>query len=645
MNINKLREIKAAFFNDENLKSEPVLYYRFHMFKRVILLTCSFVTILSVYFILTNQFQAASILLVNLLAYGASYYVAKNKNVAAGTSMFLISVTITTCLFMWIQEGLFDEATIAFPGFLILSFMIANFTLARWLLLMVSLNILAIGLVNEFGIYTHPTNKSDLDSAIVIIILLVMVTFCLHLANLSSYKLMKTLEAENKKVKRSKKEIIRLQNHDSLTGLPNRFLAEQMVNERLQIGTREGFETSLLFIDLDNFKQINDTFGHGAGDTVLKTVAQRLVSAVRASDKVCRFGGDEFVIVAIHERESLHPGVSPLADKLLQVLGEPVILVGNHISLTVSIGISVAPPDGANFEDLYKKADLAMYATKQAGRNSYQYFNNNMHSDSSRKLAIAQGLRSALSNNELSVVYQSIQGLTNNNITGAEALMRWQHPTLGPVSPNEFIPIAEQSGSIEQIGYWVLNEAVAACKGWHNNGFNNLRVCVNVSAMQFHRSQFEKSVKEVLDKHQLAGKYLVIELTESLLFDIQNKLHNAIEAIRSFGVSVAIDDFGTGYSNLGYLHKNDINILKIDRSFISNILASSQDKAIAATIINMSATLGMDVVAEGIESNEVKQQLITMGCTFGQGYLWSKPIPNNDFINLVAKQHASIASQ
>jgi diguanylate cyclase (GGDEF)-like protein len=615
--------------------NEPILQFKLHMFKQVIVASIVCGLLLAVYFAITQMWFAVSVFVVNILSFIVSYYCAKHYAPKLGTSLFLISVTLTACIFMWRSEGLNDEAVMAFPSLLVFAMLVSSFNLARWLLIIVCLNIVLNGLANQYGLYTNSVEASDLNTAIVLVLVLIMVSVAVYLASLNMQKLLVELAAENDKVTESKQEIIHLQNHDPLTGLPNRTMAEMVVRKRLKTGSREGFETSLLFIDLDNFKTINDTLGHAAGDTVLVTVAKRLLECVRETDTVCRFGGDEFVIVAMHEHEGDLLHYSVLAEKILEVVCEPIKVEANNISPTVSIGISVAPRHASSFAELYQKADLAMYSAKRAGRNGYQYFHTDMNKDSARQLRLSQDLRSALTNNEFRLNYQSTQQIDAGKIIAAEALIRWTHPTLGEISPVEFIPIAEQSGFIREIGNWVLKEAVKTCKAWHAGGFTDLCVAVNVSAIQFHRGNFEDKVKQVLEEYQLEGEYLILELTESVFFDMHSEFNSALLKLSDLNIQIAIDDFGTGYSNLGYLHENDINILKIDRSFISKIFESPKDLAIVEMIVNMSKSLGMKVVAEGIESEAQKQQLINLGCTYGQGYFWSKPVSSEEFLQLV----------
>jgi EAL domain-containing protein (putative c-di-GMP-specific phosphodiesterase class I) len=349
-------------------------------------------------------------------------------------------------------------------------------------------------------------------------------------------------------------------------------------------------------------------------------------------------GGDEFVVVAHHNPEGLLG--SPLATKILTALKEPIELDGNQVSLSASIGIAISPQDGVEFDTLNQKADQAMYQAKDSGRNNYCYFNKDMTVNNKRQLKIAQELRRAIPNNQLSLHFQSKQSLVTGEITGAEALLRWNHPDLGNVSPVDFIPIAEKSGAINELGEWVLNEAIRACRHWHDLGFNTLPISVNVSSIQFKRGMFESLVKDTLLSHNLSGEFLILELTESMLLDVRNELAKSMQSLRAMGVRLAIDDFGTGYSNLGYLQKFDISMLKVDRSFVSKIDHSSQDLAIVKAIISMSKSLDMEVVAEGIETQNIVNELLRLGCQTGQGYFWSKPIEEQAFINYL-KSHAA----
>jgi len=319
-------------------------------------------------------------------------------------------------------------------------------------------------------------------------------------------------------------------------------------------------------------------------------------------------------------------------------LNKPVKLGESHISLTASIGIAIAPAQGEVFDELNQKADIAMYSIKESGRNSYRYYHEDMSKDNVRQLKLAQGLRQACTSGQLSLHFQSKQTLKDDKVLGAEALLRWLHPELGAISPVEFIPIAESCGAIIEIGEWVLVEAVKACADWHRLGFTNMSVAVNVSALQLVRGSFDKTIQMTLSKYKLPSQYLVLELTESLLFDLEGEHKKSIAALRALGIRLAIDDFGTGYSNLRYLQENDIQMLKIDRSFISKMLLSKQDLAIVETIANMSKTLGMEVVAEGIEDKETKDALVRLGCVLGQGYVWNKPLHHDAFIAYLQDQ-------
>lgn len=400
----------------------------------------------------------------------------------------------------------------------------------------------------------------------------------------------------------------------------------------MALAQRENSKLALIFLDLDHFKAINDSLGHATGDEFLKKVAQRLRSILRDADTICRFGGDEFVILSQNFVDDAQ--IHQLAQRILRGICRPFYINGNELVVSGSVGIALAPNDGLSFDELCQKADRAMYSCKDKGRNNYCFYNHSMNESEQEVLQLTQDLRQALSNGQLSLHYQPKIALGSGAVVGAEALLRWQHPQLGWVSPAEFVPLAERAGLIVDLGHWVLEEAVSQCKRWHQLGYN-LSVSVNVSAIQLRRGDFEKQVKQVLEQTGLAGRFLVLELTESLLLDVQPSLQICLQGLREQGVVLAIDDFGTGYCNLGYLQRFDVNMLKIDRSFVSKINQTKQDEAIVRAIIQMAHSLNLEIVAEGVETADVAEQLRQLGCEKGQGFFWSRPCSPVDFIELV----------
>ena len=396
---------------------------------------------------------------------------------------------------------------------------------------------------------------------------------------------------------------------------------------------------ALLFLDLDDFKHINDSLGHPTGDELLRAVSHRLTSDLRAGDTVCRQGGDEFLILlgnVGHEDDIAEIGV-----KLLAQLTAPFVVDGHEISSSGSLGIALYPHDGSDFDELLKKADMAMYSAKSAGRNAMRYFDEGMNVGMQEHVQLVAGLRSALAQDELMLHFQPQFDLASGRIVGAEALLRWRHPKLGLVPPSRFIRVAEQSGLVVGIGAWVLREACRQMKAWHDLGLSDLVVCVNVSPVQFHRNGIELDIINALDASGLQARHLELELTESLLLQDSSAVSELLQRLRTLGVSLAIDDFGTGYSNLGYLKRFEVRRLKIDQSFIRRLPVDKHDEAIVRAIIQMANSLQLTTVAEGVESVEVLARLLDMGCTEGQGQHWSGALPAEEFLGFVRQHRAA----
>lgn len=416
--------------------------------------------------------------------------------------------------------------------------------------------------------------------------------------------------------------------YDSLTGLPNRIELSNRFHYTLQVAQRNHSMFALFFLDLDHFKEINDTLGHKLGDELLIRAAKRIRDAVRKVDTVSRMGGDEFVLL-FPSTDAID--AAKIAQKLLDEISIPFHIQGNEFTITASIGIALYPIDGRDHETLSKNADTAMYSAKKDGRHSYQFFTTKLQECAQRHMLVQRELHHALERNEFEVHYQPQISLHNGHVIGAEALLRWNHPQLGSVSPVEFIAIAEESGLILPIGEWVLRTAVHEAKRWQEIGLANILIAINVSSVQFKHASFPFVVGETLEETAFPSHYLEIELTESVAM---HDPHNAAKIIRGFyehGIKIAIDDFGTGYSSLSYLKKFNVSKLKIDKSFIDDIITDSDDKAIVGAIITMAHSLGLTVIAEGVETHEQLQQLSTLGCDEVQGYYYSKPINAADF--------------
>lgn len=434
--------------------------------------------------------------------------------------------------------------------------------------------------------------------------------------------------------KKSESQLYYLANHDALTGLANRNLVRERLEHALQLASRHGTGLAVMFIDLDRFKIVNDTLGHHAGDQLLKEAAVRLKQCLRDSDTIARQGGDEFVVLIEQVSEALD--LSGMARKLLFQLSQPFMLLGQEFHISASIGISVYPHDGGDANTLMKNADVAMYRAKEQGRNTFQYYTaeNNIHSI--EKLALENSLRRALERNEFEVYYQPKVDVHTQQIVGAEALLRWRHPEMGLVSPVRFIPLAEETGLILQIGAWALRDVCRQARAWQNAGLPLISVAVNLSARQFHDVELPDIIANALATSGLTPNFLELEITESMIMQGRDQATQILQRFRDLGTHVSIDDFGTGYSSLSYLKRFPIDALKIDRSFVNDLPHDTDDAAITQAIIAMAHSLKLQVVAEGVETVEQLEFLRELGCDQIQGYLFSKPVPAEAFAALLS---------
>jgi diguanylate cyclase (GGDEF)-like protein/PAS domain S-box-containing protein len=425
--------------------------------------------------------------------------------------------------------------------------------------------------------------------------------------------------------KQAEQEVEQLAYFDTLTGLPNRALLKDRLHQALAQSLREGWLMAILFLDIDRFKWINDTLGHAAGDKLLKAVAERLQSRTRATDTVARLGGDEFVLLLSavkHEQD-----ISHTAEGIMAVLATPFQLEGQEIFISASIGIAICPADGRDEGSLLRNADTAMYVAKESGRNTFRFFSKEMNLRAVERMSMERNLRKALERNEFFLVYQPQIDTRTRKVFGVEALLRWQCPEAGCISPAKFIPIAEETGLIIPIGEWVLRTACHQAQEWVAAGHGALRMAVNISGCQFKQNNLPQLVRQVLAETGLSPANLELELTESILMENNDGAVAMLRELKNIGVHLAIDDFGTGYSSLTYLKHFPIDRLKIDRLFIMNITTNADDASIADAIIAMARSLRMDVIAEGVETEEQVAYLESRQCHEMQGFLFSRPVP------------------
>ncbi|MGH8230676.1 MAG: putative bifunctional diguanylate cyclase/phosphodiesterase, partial [Steroidobacteraceae bacterium] len=453
--------------------------------------------------------------------------------------------------------------------------------------------------------------------------------------------------------RKAKARIEYLAYYDILTGLANRQQFLREAGGAMRAAKESGQLMALLYLDLDRFKRINDNLGHSVGDALLKNVARRLEHSTRPGDvvaqpsdnrgqaRVARLGGDEFVVLLTGLTDEAQ--TAAVANRIRQSLGEPLDCGGHRLVVTPSIGIALYPQDGTDIEDLLVKADMAMYQAKDQGRNGYAFYGHSMAVRSLGRLELENDLRTAFQNNEFQIYYQPKVELATGAIVGVEALLRWHHATRGWIAPDVFIPVAEETGLIAELGDWVIQECCKQLSAWANDGLGYLSIAVNVSVQQFARMDFVESVLRSLWHYSVRPEKLELEITESLLMRNVDDTTSCMKRFRAAGVTLSIDDFGTGYSSLGYLRQFPVDALKIDRSFVKDLHKSDDDAAICAAIIAMARELKLKVIAEGVSNTEQLEFLREHRCDQVQGYLISQPIPVADLLNLLRNTPSILA--
>ncbi len=568
-------------------------------------------------------------ILFTMLALSPVYFLATRLRLELATQWFLIALTLFVSALLWSFNGLTDEALFGYPCILVFSALMGLRRTFVALMVFMILNILLLGLANDLQWLQHPSSTTSLNSGILFCIILALlgVSIWLQLGDLN--QLLQALQSENNRVMQSQQQIEQLINHDALTHLPNRIVARQRFAEACRNASVSKRMVAVMFIDLDNFKHVNDSLGHHVGDALLMAIAKQLQLNLRSRDTVCRISGDEFLVLAEGFQTQLE--VKQLAEKLLEAVAAPVQIANTEISSTCSIGIALCPHDGDNFDTLCQKADMAMYQVKDSGRNSCSFFDIALSKQTEQTFNLLNDLKKALPEQQFELYYQPQYDLQTGQIFGAEALLRWHHPTRGMISPAVFIPLAEQSGMMADIGFWVLQQACHDCALWNQGLKWPIRVAVNVSQSQLSRRHLELDVQTALQESELSGNLLELELTETMLVENAGLLQRAIKVLKAKGVHFSLDDFGTGYSNLAYLQDFELGLLKIDQSFTQKLLTDDRSKAVVRAIIQLAASLELQCIAEGIENEQTLVLLTRLGCFKGQGYYWAKPEPLSEF--------------
>lgn len=624
--------MKAGKLLSPSLDTDDLIKIRRHRVTQISTVTC-FGLFISLFAARDITFD---IMLVALAAIFTAAILAYKHFVVASSYLLLVALSSMLFALSATGAGTFDIAMLGYPAIIIFAALLGGIGLFGTVLSLVLVQCIILTWLVMKGVITPNTPKLTWSHLTFIMIIFVITGFCVFILVQDIRRLMTSLQLEYTKVKKNREHIQYLAHHDPLTNLPNRLLGERLFNEKLAQSEANGLQLALAFIDLDNFKPVNDALGHSAGDRFLQHISQLINEKLSDDECLIRFGGDEFIVLAANITERKH--IETLCERLIEWCSSEFEVFQTNIVVSASIGVAVAPKDGAKFKQLCRKADVAMYEAKRNGRNRFEFYDVKFDEESDEKFSLIQRLRPAVLANQFEVYYQPLIDLKSGQICSIEALVRWPQEDGSLVFPDKFIPLAESSGLINPLGEWVLIQACLFCAKLHRNGHSEISVAVNLSFAQFKDGTLPSIVKRALDLTQLNPKFLELELTESILVDENGSIPEQLEKIKSLGVQFAIDDFGTGYSNLNYLRKFNAHKLKIDRIFINTLGLDENDVPLVSAIINIAESLGMVTVAEGIEHEAALRKLEEMGCDVGQGFYWSKPVPEKQIEALIASQ-------
>ena len=546
-----------------------------------------------------------------------------------GVALMLASLMAMVSLLMWQNGGLRDTSLLAFPCMLLFTAMLGTRRLYFCLFAAMMAVTAALLVANTTGWHVNRVPPLSYNTFVDLVAVLFVTSVISWLMASDMHTALDAVHAQNAQMAAAQARMEVMATHDALTGLPNRSLARDRFEQAAAAARRGERSVAMLYLDLDNFKNVNDSLGHSSGDTLLKQVSERLSSLLRTADTVARLGGDEFLLLVPEVDEV--DAVAEIANKVVSCLMAPFEVIGMDIFAGCSLGITMFPADGTDFDSLMKKADIAMYRAKEAGRNAYRFWDNEMNASVVEHVELLSAMRTALARRDFTLSYQPQFDLRSGRLIGAEALIRWRHAEMGQISPTRFIPLAERSGLIVPIGDWVLQEACAQAQRWRAAGWTDLTISVNVSPVQFKRGSVEASVSQALAASGLPSANLELELTESLLIQDSLSLIESLASLRRMGVRFAIDDFGTGYSNLAYLKRFEVERLKIDQTFVRRLTDDVQDQAIVRAIVQMASSLNLFTVAEGVEDGATLALLGNLGCQQGQGFHWSPAVPAAEF--------------
>jgi diguanylate cyclase (GGDEF)-like protein len=597
-------------------------------------LTLAALAIAALFYTYSSRWVVVSVLLVGMALMLVCRQLSRKGQTDLGNLVLLVSVTVLMSTLMWMFQGLRDAAFLTYPVILIMAgLLVRSRQFFAILLAMLAYMLFLTLATTHWGMRVSSVENSPLqrlrDSSLILGVGGVAIWIIVN-------DLRGALERVRQQIARareSQKRLTYLSQHDDLTGLPNRNMGRDRIEQAIVQAERHQTRVALLFVDMDNFKEVNDTLGHAAGDTFLIEIAQRLQDAVRKSDVVCRHGGDEFVIGIAEVAQD--EDASHAAAKVMARLNQTLRLKNTELAATCSIGIALYPDDASDYEGLLRKADIAMYQAKDSGRNDYRFFDEAMNATIQESLQLNSQMRSGLARQEFVLHFQPVISLEGGALVGAEALIRWQHPVRGLMPPGLFIPAAEKSGFIVELGEWVLREACRQMVEWQAQGVPRFVLAINLSPVQFRRGDIVGLVADALRLSGLEPQLLELEITESTLIQDADKFLVMLQGLKSLGVRLSIDDFGTGYSNLVYLQRFNVDKLKIDQSFVRSLVRGGQDQAIVSAIIQMARSLNLSTTAEGIEETSIQDLLQSLGCDCGQGYLIARPLSATDFARFV----------
>ena len=568
-------------------------------------------------------------LLVGLVAMGLVLWLVGSGRRNAAVALMLTSLMGMVALLMWQNGGLRDTSVLTFPCLLVFAAMLGTRRLYFGLFVTMVALVAIVLVANTSGWHVNKLPPLSINTFVDIVAVMFVTSVIAWLMSNDMHHALDALHTQNAQMAQTQARMELMATHDALTGLPNRSLARDRFEQAAAAARRTGHRVAMLYLDLDNFKNVNDTMGHSSGDTLLRQVSDRLSALLRTADTVARLGGDEFLLLVPDVVDV--DGVADIANKVVTGLMAPFGVMGMEIFAGCSLGATMFPTDGEDFDSLLKKADIAMYRAKESGRNAFRFWDGEMNASVVEHVELLSAMRSALVNREFTLSYQPQFDLRTGRLIGAEALIRWRHAEKGPISPARFIPLAERSGLIIPIGDWVLQEACAQAQRWREAGWEDLTISVNVSPVQFRRGSVEGAVAQALADSGLPSTNLELELTESLLIQDSLALAESLANLRRTGVRFAIDDFGTGYSNLAYLKRFEVERLKIDQTFVRRLTDDIQDQAIVRAIVQMASSLNLFTVAEGVEDEATLALLGDLGCQQGQGFHWSPAVPALEF--------------